>query len=402
MSKRILPEISVIGYGCITAAGATSLASWDALQQRRVNNKIIPSIFEAPCFYVDEENSTFQVLSKSDLRPHNRTISLALFAIDEALYQAGLTLEDLRGKRVGLALGTTVGNTFHNEAYYMQWENGEIPDPAPLHQYFDNNLALYIQRLLGINGPRVVITNACASGTDAIGLAKIWLEQGLCDLAIAGGADALSRVACNGFKSLRLIAGESCRPFDKNRQGLNPGEAAGVFIMERDEQSDHKKLSLGFVKGYGIAGDAFHPTAPHPQGRGLQLAIRAALLDAQINRQDICMINAHGTGTPSNDIAETQAVFEAGIDPSVPMVSTKGITGHTLGAAGGVEAVLTLLTLNHGHIIGTVGCTHPDPLLNFPVIPEAESQALAGIIGISQSLAFGGSNSVLIIEGGAQ
>ncbi|WP_041277846.1 beta-ketoacyl-[acyl-carrier-protein] synthase family protein [Desulfotalea psychrophila] len=398
MSNNSLAKISVRGYGCVTAAGRSCQSAWQSLLLGRVNNKTLPTFFPAPCFYVDEGETSYQVLNSKREKPHNRTISLALQAIDEALAQAGLSLEELQGKRVGLALGTTVGSTFDDESYYRTWEEGKNPEPGPIHQHLDNNLAAYIQRFLGIHGPRIVITNACASGTDAIGMAKIWLEQGLCDIAIAGGADALSRIACNGFKSLRLISETSCQPFDAERQGLNLGEGAGIFVME--PYSAGKKAPLGFVRGYGVAGDAYHPTAPHPQGRGLQLAIASALKNARLDLNNISMINAHGTGTAVNDQAETQAIYQAGFSPSLPMVSTKGITGHTLGAAGGVEAVFTLMSLNEGHLPGTVGCHSPDPLFAFPIIPEGEERALLGRIGMSQSLAFGGSNSVLILEGG--
>jgi 3-oxoacyl-[acyl-carrier-protein] synthase-1/3-oxoacyl-[acyl-carrier-protein] synthase II len=340
-------------------------------------------------------------LAKSHGSGCNRTILLALTAIDEALTQAGYNLDELATRRVGLALGTTVGCTFHNESYYVDWKSGKVPDSQPLQRYFSSNLAECIQHILGIQGPRTVITNACASGTDAIGIARSWLECGVCDIAIAGGVDELSRIACNGFKSLMLVSEEHCRPFDKKRRGLNLGEGAGVLVLERENEalSANRKI-LGWIRGYGSAGDAYHPTAPHPQGAGLQRAILQALADAALSVKDIAMINAHGTGTPANDKAETQAIYEVGFDTAaVPVVSTKGVTGHTLGAAGGIEAVFTLLSLNKGEVFGTVGCLDPDPDLPCSVLPEGEKVVLTGRVGISQSLAFGGSNSVLVIEG---
>jgi 3-oxoacyl-[acyl-carrier-protein] synthase-1/3-oxoacyl-[acyl-carrier-protein] synthase II len=326
-----------------------------------------------------------------------------LTAIAEALTEAGISYEGLKRKRVGVALGTTVGCTFHNEPYYIDWKNGWVPDEKPLQTYLSSNLAERVQWILGVHGPRAVITNACASGTDAIGIARNWLRYGLCDIAIAGGADELSRIACHGFKSLMLVSPENCRPFDRDRQGLNLGEGAGIVLLERDEQAaGEERKSLGRIRGYGIGGDAHHPTAPHPCGRGLQMAVRMALADGGISIRDIAMINAHGTGTPANDRAETRAVFELGFDVAdLPVVSTKGVTGHTLGAAGAIEAIFTLLSLNAGKVAGTTGCLHCDPDFPFAVLAEGETSPLRGRVGLSQSLAFGGSNGVLVLEGTA-
>jgi 3-oxoacyl-[acyl-carrier-protein] synthase-1/3-oxoacyl-[acyl-carrier-protein] synthase II len=245
-----------------------------------------------------------------------------------------------------------------------------------------------------------VITNACASGTDAIGVARNWLATGQCDIAIAGGADELSRVAYNGFVSLMLTDKEPCRPFSADRQGLNLGEGAGVLVLERQDDSAERQVGpLGWVRGYGCAADAWHPTAPHPDGRGLKTALRQALHDCGMPMDAPALINAHGTGTKANDKAETSAL--SGIfsgDERPPIVSTKGITGHTLGAAGGVEAIFTLMALRAGYTPGTVGCLEADPQLAMPVLGQGDEHNLSGNWGISQSLAFGGGNSALVLE----
>lgn len=409
-SRLSLPLIAVTGCGCVSAAGENCAAAMQNIRAGRVLNTVLsaryfPAPFAAPCFLANERGIVdFKVFRGRDpelFRRLNRTILLALTAIDEALDQAGITLEKLQEKRVGIVIGTTVGCTFHNEEYYSDWKNGAQPDPALLHNYFASNLAERIQTILGVQGPRIVITNACASGTDAIGLAKSWLDHGLCDIAIAGGADELSRIACRGFKSLMLVSEKSCQPFDKDRQGLNLGEGAGILVMEAEKQAVVEKREIvGWIRGYGIAGDAHHPTAPHPQGKGLQQAVGKALVDADISVGDIAMINAHGTGTLANDKAETSAIYANGFDPDVqPVVSTKGATGHTLGAAGGIEAVFTLMVLNQGEVTGTIGCLQSDPVFDFPVLEQGQCAPLNGRIGISQSLAFGGSNGALVIEG---
>lgn len=410
MSRLSLPPIAVTGCGCVSAAGENCAAAMQNIRAGRALNTVLsasyfPAPFAGPCFLANERAiADYRVIRGREpelFRRLNRTILLALTAIDEALAHAGIALEKLQEKRVGIVLGTTVGCTFHNEEYYSDWKNGAQPDPALLHNYFASNLAERIQAILGVQGPRIVITNACASGTDAIGLAKSWLEYGLCDITIAGGADELSRIACRGFRSLMLVSENSCRPFDKDRQGLNLGEGAGILVMEAEKQAvAEKREVVGWIRGYGIAGDAHHPTAPHPQGKGLQQAVGQALADADVSVADIAMINAHGTGTPTNDKAETSAIYGKGFDPEVqPVVSTKGATGHTLGAAGGVEAVFTLMALNQGEVTGTVGCLHSDPAFDFPTLEQGRCASLNGRMGISQSLAFGGSNGALVIEG---
>ncbi len=407
MGKCGISSIVITGYGSVTAAGDDSDSAFEGLQRGLVKSTMISeeffrAPFSAPCFCAPAEGE-FRFLGdliQDREQNFNRTIIFALRAIDEALDRSGHSLDELAGYRVGAALGTTVGCTFHNEPYYSDWKNGRDVAPDPLFTYFNSNLAECIQHILGLDGPRVVITNACASGADAIGVAKSWLESGLCDIAVAGGVDELSRVACHGFNSLMLVSDKNCKPFDRDREGLNLGEGAGIMVLEKETALSKKQQIHGWVRGYGAAGDAYHPTTPHPEGRGLQRAFAIAMEDAGLQPGDIAMINAHGTGTAANDRAEMYAISQMGlVIDSLPIVSTKGATGHTLGAAGAVEAVFTLKSLNSGQVFGTPGCISPDP--DFPLVPlvESEYKVLKGKIGMSQSLAFGGSNTVLIIEG---
>jgi len=330
----------------------------------------------------------------------SRTLLLAISAVAEAIGKADLSISYLRKTRVGIALGTTVGSTFNNEAYYLAWRQGLHPNPGPVHNYLGGNLASALHGILGTRGPSAVITNACASGTDAIGLARGWIAHGQCELAIAGGADELSRIAYNGFVSLQLTDSSPCKPFDQKRNGLNLGEGAGIVIIESQDRALRRgACPIGWARGYGSASDAWHPTAPHPEGRGLKCAFGKAISDAGVHVQDIALINAHGTGTRANDLAEAKALAALLPDPDeVPIVSTKGLTGHTLGAAGAIEAIFTLLALQHGQASGTVGCSVPDPVLSVKPLPEGQTSLLRNKLGISQSLAFGGGNSVLILE----
>jgi len=403
-------QIAVTGMGCMAGGGTDVENLWENLGLVRVNCRPVPeylfkTILDFPVFAAPEDCLSRTARELLDVvapgfseASVSRTILLAISAVAEALQQAGITPGILHNKRVGIALGTTVGCTFHNEEYYSAWRNGLEPDLAPVRYYLDGNVASALHRILGTRGPSAVVTNACASGTDAIGIARDWLLADHCDLAIAGGADELSRVAYNGFVSLMLSDTVACRPFNRDRQGLNLGEGAGVVVLEREEKAVNRRAGLvGWVRGYGCAADAWHPTAPHPEGRGLKTALRQALDDA--SQPQIALVNAHGTGTRANDKAETSALSVMLPAPGkTVIVSTKGLTGHTLGAAGGIEAVFTLKALGLGYTPGTVGCLETDPEFAVEPLRQDKKSELSGRIGISQSLAFGGGNAALILE----
>ena len=330
--------------------------------------------------------------------PLNPTTLFCLSAISEALTMAGLNNTDLAKKRVAIVLGTTVRCHFHNNDYYANWKQKKEQSPEPIHCFLNDNLATMIQQILVTSGPTTVITNACASGTDAIGVARNLLVADQCDIAITGGADELSPLAYHGFSSLLLCAESPCAPFDLHRTGLNLGEGAGILILEKEHQVAKRcGENLGWIRGYGSGNDGYHPTAPHPFARGLIRALSTAFAEAGITCDDINFINGHGTGTKANDQAETLGLAALHLN-QIPLVSTKGVTGHTLGGAGGIEAVLTLQTLKEGYSPGTIGCINIDPELAMQPCSQNQGTCLSGTIGISQSLAFGGGNSGLILE----
>jgi 3-oxoacyl-[acyl-carrier-protein] synthase-1/3-oxoacyl-[acyl-carrier-protein] synthase II len=253
-----------------------------------------------------------------------------------------------------------------------------------------------VAQAFGLTGPCQTITNACSSGAVAIGHAAQWIRAGICDAAIAGGADMLCNVIHAGFLSLLITDTSPCRPFDRNRQGLNLGEGAGVVILESRQSAQQRDAPIqAWLCGYGNASDAYHISAPEPSGRGLRQAIDQALRQAGLNPQDVDFINAHGTGTPENDRVEGRLFPE--IFPAVPFGSTKGFTGHTLGAAGGIEAVITILCLHDKRIPANIGFDEPDP--DFPGRPVIENTPIAGRCGLSDSVAFGGNNAALIFQG---
>ncbi len=320
------------------------------------------------------------------------TARMGIAAAVQALKDAGISQDNLRGKRVGVCMGTTVGCTLNNDPFYIKYKQGKKPGLDPIVQFFSSNPAQAIAREFNLNGPIQTIVNACASGTDAIGIGTNWLEAGLCDLVIAGGTDELCKVTYNGFISLMITDDSPCKPFDANRKGLNLGEGAGVLILEPETGSscrkDRKKC---WISGYGSACDAHHLTAPRPDGRGLKAAIDQALDLSGLNPSDIGFINAHGTGTRDNDQVE-MGVFKEKL-PGTPFFSTKGYTGHTLGAAGAIEAIFTIYHLTSGRIPSSCGFSQQDPKAECS--PTINHQPVKTHAAMSQSVAFGGNNSVL-------
>ena len=405
-------SVAVTGMGCVSAAGTDVCGHWKGLTHGEACCSPVPKwlfhtrlsypVFVAGPDVLSPEGRVLLKSASPSIQSSilSRTIHLSISAISEAFKQAGIDLRYLRRKKFGIALGTTVGCTFNNEVFYEQWRRGCNQDLMPIYHYLSGNLAQALHWILGTQGPSAVVTNACASGTDAIGLAKEWIESRACDLAVAGGADELSRIAYNGFAGLQLNNTGPCTPFDKDRKGLNLGEGAGVLVMEQEDHALSRGITpLGWIRGYGSASDAWHHTAPHPKGRGLKCAIKQAMRDCHLDIQDISIINAHGTGTQANDLAEANALSDVlHGSRDIAIVSTKGMTGHTLGASGGIEAVFTLLALRKGITPGTYGCLSPDPDLQIDPIPQGISVPLCSRIGISQSLAFGGGNAALVME----
>ncbi len=407
-------SIAIIGSAILCAAGQNSKEFFNnsVKQQNPKNCKSIPeylfktelnfpAFFLGPQIIKQKEVLEFinPFLKENELSNcPNRTVELLLQCLYDLLIDAKIEPKKLQQKTVGIVIGTTVGSTFNDELYYRKYREGEISSPYAVKNYLSSNLAQIVQSVLKTKGPTMVINNACASGTDALGVASLWLKSGLCDIAIAGGVDELSKIAYIGFSNLQLTSKHPCKPFDIKRCGLNLGEGAGLTILTSYKKSIKSK---GYILGYSCIADAYHPTAPHPKGEGLKKAIKYAIKQADIEVDSISMVNAHGTGTIANDYSEAFAI-ETTLGHKVPVVSTKGITGHCLGAAGAIEAIWTIYALNNLICPGTIGLTQKDPKININALIQGENITLKGPIGISQSLAFGGSNSCIVLMGKEQ
>jgi len=386
----MIPDaVFITGMGVVSAAGIgveASLASMAASERNIAPVSLFSSPVKLPVFEVRGVPPR--------TRPGKmRTLDLLEIALAEALASAGLN--ETAGLRIGVALGTTVACQLNDLGFYSSFREKLAAPFESVDGFLEGNLAEATARRLGLTGPTMVVVNACSSGTDAIGAALSWLNAGLCDIAIAGGADEMNRIPLAGFKALSVASSEPCRPFDKNRSGLNLGEGAGVLVMETAESAVKRGLkSTLHVCGYGSSADAYHLTAPHPEGEGLIRAVNAALRQANLQPADIAFINAHGTSTPDNDRVEGRALLKL-FGPEIKVLSTKGYTGHTLGAAGGIEAVFTAAGLSKGWIPGSAGFQALDEEIG--LLPTLGKTEIAGRYALSTSLAFGGNNSALII-----
>ncbi|MET0291648.1 MAG: beta-ketoacyl-[acyl-carrier-protein] synthase family protein [Steroidobacteraceae bacterium] len=303
-------------------------------------------------------------------------------------------IERLGAQRVGLVIGTSTTGVLSTEQAYRSRDPATGALPPGFHYETTQNAygpARYLRARLGLTGPATVISTACSSSAKVFATAARWIEAGLVDAAIVGGIDSLCLTTLYGFHSLQLAATGPCRPFDVARDGISIGEAAAYALIER--AGTEATAESPRLLGYGESSDAHHMSAPHPEGLGAQLAMHGALARASLSPSQIDYLNLHGTGTPSNDLAESLAV--AAVFPEgVACSSTKGATGHTLGAAGALEAVICLLAIEHGFIPGGTNLETLDPRLAIDYRATATTARVRH--AMSNSFGFGGSNAALI------
>jgi len=393
--KRNAP-VAITGIGCLSAAGMSlkqNMASLFAGKRHVAPPKRFSSSHPVsyPVFEILEDDFQITKVKDEDI---SRTCKLGLAATIEALRDAGLDTEDIPGVKVGVCMGTTVGSAMNNEEFYRDYRNGLQPDMAIIDRFLHGNPASVIAREFGLSGPCQTVVNACSSGADAIGIGALWLRSGICDIVIAGGADELCRVTYNGFISLMISDTSACKPFDRDRKGLNLGEGAAVLILESDSFiRKRKKTARAFVLGYGSACDGYHLTAPHPDGKGLKNALTDALAESGKKGKDIAFVNTHGTATRDNDRTEVKVLRK--MLPDVPFLSTKGYTGHTLGASGAIEAAFTVACLESGMIPANIGFAELDPELG--ASPVTGLTNISQKVALSESLAFGGHNAALVL-----
>ncbi len=338
-------------------------------------------------------------LERVELPPTHRDYDcrnnrLAYLALQQDDFQLTLkqAIERHGAGRIGLFIGTSTSGIAATEAAYQR----RAPESESLPNDFDINkthnifsAVAFVRTLLGLQGPALSISTACSSSAKVFAAAHRYMEAGLCDAALVGGVDSLCLTTLYGFNSLDLISDQPCRPWDMERRGISIGEAAGFALLERETADREAPLLLG----YGESSDAYHMSTPHPEGAGAVQAMSEALRRAAIAPAQIDYINLHGTATRSNDAAEDRAVAKLFGD-AVACSSTKGFSGHTLGAAGLTEAIFSLLALRHGLMPQTLQCEQIDPGLQTPVLLQPINTPIERVL--SNSFGFGGNNCSLL------
>ena len=369
----------------------------DALRQRRAG--LTPCAFDTVdlATFIGEVAGVDAVqlpapLARFDCR-NNRLALLGLMqdGFTEAVRAASAKYG---AQRIGVFLGTSTAGILQTELAYRRRDpvTGALPADfiyGTTHNTF--SVADFTRHYFGLTGPAVVVSSACSSSAKVFSSARRMLAAGLIDAALVGGVDSLCLTTLYGFNSLGLISEQACRPFDAQRNGISIGEAAAFALLERTPE--HLDADAVLLLGTGESSDAYHMSSPHPDGLGARMAMQDALKMAGLQPTEIDYINLHGTATQSNDAAEGKAIT-AVFGSNTPCSSTKGATGHTLGAAGGVEAVICALALQHGLLPAGLNTQQLDPALNLDYVLENRAQPVARVL--SNSFGFGGTNCSLI------
>ena len=381
-------RIAVTGIGIICSIGRNQTEVWDSIVAARAG--IAPlTRFPNDTFPTDIAAEAHLEVSLSDreARRLSRTDLLAVIAAQEAIAQAG----DVPLARAIVSTGTSTGGLLEGEDYYMRRLSigRRRARASRVLQQPTSGPSDAVARILGLGGGAVSNATACASAGAAIGMAADYLRSGHADVAVAGGSDALCRLTYSGFNVLQAVDPEPCSPFGATRKGITLGEGAGYLVLERwDDAMARGATILAELAGYGASCDAHHPTAPAEDGRGAEAAMRDAMAEAGLSTVDY--VNAHGTGTLLNDSAETKAIIAA-IGRDVPVSSSKSYFGHTLGASGAVEAVVTVLALQHQIAPPTLRLNEPAADCPLDYIPHTP-RAMAMTNVLSNTFGFGGSN----------
>lgn len=324
-----------------------------------------------------------------------RNNRLAQLALEQDGFTAAVSRHVARygAPRIGLFLGTSTSGIEETESAYRSRNRhtGQLPPGFDLaHTHLFYSVVGFVRELLGLRGPALAVSTACSSSAKVFAVAWRHIHAGLCDAAVVGGVDSLCLTTLCGFDALQLVAKEPCRPWDGDREGISIGEAAGFALLE----PNHAETGHIAVLGYGESSDAYHIAAPHPEGLGAALAMQRALQMAGLTARNIDYINLHGTATTANDASEDAALRRV-FDHPPPFGSTKGWTGHTLGAAGITEAIIAALAIQRRFIPGTLNTRRPDTALSAGLVLDNQEGPVRNVL--SNSFGFGGSNCSLVI-----
>lgn len=409
MRKRVV----VTGMGCISPVGNTVKETWEALLAGKSGSAMITA-FDASQhktkFAAEVKGFDPQaVFGNRDARKMDRFTQFAIAAAQEALDHSGLKIDETNRDRIGILIGTGIGGlgTILEQVEVMRERGADRVSPFLVPMMISDSAPGMLAIRVGVRGPNMAIATACASGNNSIGDAMETIRRGAADVMIAGGAEAsLLPLAMAGMNVMGALSTRNeepetaSRPFDRTRDGFVMGEGAGMLIIESLESAQARGANiLCELTGYGTTDDAHHISAPAENGAGAALSMKLALENAGLTIHDVDYINAHGTSTPLNDKSETAAIKSVFGEQaySVPVSSTKSMTGHLLGASGAVEAVACVLAIREGIIPPTMHYQTPDPECDLDYVPNQARQAALKHV-MSNSFGFGGHNATLVFS----
>ena len=401
-----MTRVAITGVGLVTALGATRDDSWRRMLAGDCGIRAT-TLF-------DTDGYRSRVAAQVDIdavdagstprerRRRSRSDRIGLRAAAEALADAGVLDGRVDRARVGVFLGAGTADLLRNEEFYRTWITKGLARTkrSDLWNHFPNTPVDVIAEAYGFEGPRACVVAACSSSTIAIGRAVEAIRSGRADAVVAGGTDALSRLTYSGFNLLRLMDTGPCRPFDRSRAGMNIGEGAGILVLEDLDRARRRGAAIyAELAGHGLACEAFHSTAPEPEGKPVAAVVSLALQDAGIDASAVEHINAHGTATPQNDTAESRGFRRVFGDRAarIPVTSIKSMIGHCLGAAGAVEAAALALTIARGAIPPTINHGETDADCAVDVVANTAREQRVRC-AVSTSLGFGGNDSAIVMR----
>ncbi len=391
-------NIYITGLGCISPLGLNTEENLSQLREERdglVKSEYLESKYKCEKFFGEVKVSTFSLLEKVDItnkKGLTRTDALAFIAFDEAIKHAGLQKKDIGTADTAFISASTVGGMCLTDELYRD-ANLRGTDSDYTQSYNCAAHTLRITKEYGLKGITNTINTACSSSANAIMTGMKLIRTGRVKRAIVGGVDSLAKYTVNGFNALQILTDKKCRPFDVAREGLNLGEAAAYLVMEAEDICTGK-IKYARILGAGNTNDAYHSSSMSDTADGVTSCMIDAISDGKISKEDIDYINAHGTGTQNNDIVELTG-FNTVFETIPPYSSTKSYTGHTLGAAGALEAIFSILSLTHNEIYPSLRVTNPIPDYNTtPVVRYTKGITINTVL--SNSYGFGGNCTSLI------
>jgi 3-oxoacyl-[acyl-carrier-protein] synthase II len=408
-SRRVV----VTGLGVVTSIGHTVDAFWGSLLAGTCGVKRItlfdPQEFSSQIGAEVRDWDPADHMDPKEARRNDRYTHFGFVAAKQAVADSGLDLAKEDGDRVGVIVGSGIGGmyTYESQLKVMAERGPRKVSPFTIPSLIGNMCSGLIAIAYGARGPNFGVVSACATGTHALGEAAHAIRRGDADVMIAGGSEAaITPFAYASFCSMKAMSTrndapeKACRPFDKGRDGFIMGEGAGVMVLESLEHAQARGARIYCeLAGYAATCDAFHITQPDPEGKGLSMAMKRAMASASVAPAQIDYINAHGTSTPYNDKFETLAIKKVFGDHArtVPVSSTKSMTGHLLGAAGGIESVICVKTIQSGMIAPTINLESPDPECDLDYVPNVARAAVVRTV-LSNNLGFGGQNASVVFR----